>query len=93
MKILILDGFTLFQKDLDVSVFENYGEIIFRARTSRDELKQVDHSVDVIITNKCPIGADDLDEEGAAHTLGAVIKSRDDMDYAKVNLKDIVAGV
>jgi MoxR-like ATPase len=39
------------------------------------------------------IGADDLDEEGAAHTLGAVIKSRDDMDYAKVNLKDIVAGV
>ena len=28
MKILILDGFTLFQKDLDVSVFENYGEII-----------------------------------------------------------------
>ena len=60
MKILILDGFTLFQKDLDVSVFEKYGEIIFRARTSRDELKQVDHSVDVIITNKCPIGADDL---------------------------------
>jgi len=60
MKILILDGFTLFQKDLDVSVFENYGEIIFRARTSRDELKQVYHSVDVIITNKCPIGADDL---------------------------------
>ena len=34
MKILILDGFTLFQKDLDVSVFENYGEIIFRERTS-----------------------------------------------------------
>ena len=60
MKILILDGFTLFQKDLDVSIFEKYGEIIFRDRTSRDELKQVDHSVDVIITNKCPIGADDL---------------------------------
>jgi glycerate dehydrogenase len=60
MKILILDGFTLFQKDLDVSVFEKYGEIIFRDRTSRDELKSVDHSVEVIITNKCPISADDL---------------------------------
>ena len=60
MKILILDGFTLFQKDLDVSIFEKYGEIIFRDRTSRDELKQVDHSIEVIITNKCPIGADDL---------------------------------
>ncbi len=60
MKILILDGFTLFQKDLDVSIFEKYGEIIFRDRTSRVELKQVDHSIEVIITNKCPIGADDL---------------------------------
>ena len=60
MKILILDGFTLFQKDLDVSVFEKYGEIIFRDRTSRDELKIVDHSIEVIITNKCPIGAEDL---------------------------------
>ena len=60
MKILILDGFTLFQKDLDVAVFENYGEIIFRDRTSRDELKHIDHSIDVIITNKCPIGAEDL---------------------------------
>ena len=60
MKILILDGFTLFQKDLDVSIFEKYAEIIFRDRTSRDELKQVDHSIEVIITNKCPIGADDL---------------------------------
>ena len=60
MKILILDGFTLFQKDLDVAVFENYGEIIYRDRTSRDELKHIDHSVEVIITNKCPISADDL---------------------------------
>jgi len=60
MKILILDGFTLFQKDLDVSVFEKYGEIIFRDRTSRDELKIVDHSIEVIITNKCPIDAEDL---------------------------------
>ena len=60
MKILILDGFTLFQKDLDVAVFEKYGEIIFLDRTSRDELKHIDHSIDVIITNKCPIGADDL---------------------------------
>jgi glycerate dehydrogenase len=60
MKILILDGFTLFQKDLDVAVFEKYGEIIFLDRTSREELKHIDHSIDVIITNKCPIGAEDL---------------------------------
>lgn len=39
------------------------------------------------------IGADDLSEENAAHTLGAVIKSREDLEYAAQNLKDIVAGV
>lgn len=60
MKILILDGFTLFQNDLDRSIFEKYGEIIFRDRTSQDELKQVDRAIEVIITNKCPIGANDL---------------------------------
>jgi len=60
MKILILDGFTLFQKDLDASVFEKYGEIVFRDRTSRNELKSVDHSAEIIITNKCPINSDDL---------------------------------
>jgi len=60
MKILFLDGFTLFQKDLDRSIFEKYGEVIFRDRTSRDELTRADHSAEVIITNKCPIGADDL---------------------------------
>lgn len=60
MKILILDGLTLFQKDLDTSIFEKFGEIIYRDRTSRDELKHIDHSIEVIITNKCPIGADDV---------------------------------
>jgi glycerate dehydrogenase len=60
MKILILDGFTLFQKDIAFDVFEKYGEIIFRDRTSRDQLNRIDHTAEVIITNKCPIGADDL---------------------------------
>lgn len=39
------------------------------------------------------IGAADLSEENASHTLGAVIKSREDLEYAAQNLKDIVAGV
>lgn len=60
MKILILDGFTLFQNDLDPSVFKKYGEIIYRERSSRDQLQGINHSIEVIITNKCPIGKDDL---------------------------------
>lgn len=39
------------------------------------------------------IGAQDLDEESAMDTLGSVIKSRDDLEYAIKNVKDIVSGV
>jgi len=39
------------------------------------------------------IGADDLSEENASHTLGAVIKSREDLELTAHNLKEIVAGV
>lgn len=60
MKILILDGFTLFQKDIAFDTFKEYGELIYRDRTTRDELTRLDHSAEVIITNKCPIGAKDL---------------------------------
>jgi len=60
MKILILDGFTLFQKDIAHDVFEELGELIYRDRTSRDELTHIDHSAEVIITNKCLLRADDL---------------------------------
>jgi len=39
------------------------------------------------------IGAQDLDEENATETLGSVIKSRDDLDDAMKNLKEIVSSV
>ena len=39
------------------------------------------------------IGAQDLDEESAMDTLGSVIKSRDDLEYATKNVKDIISGV
>jgi MoxR-like ATPase len=39
------------------------------------------------------IGAQDLNVENAAETLGSVIKSRDDLEYTTKNLKDVVSGV
>jgi len=39
------------------------------------------------------IGAEDLNEENAAQTLGAVIKSRDDLEHTMNNLRDIVSSV
>jgi MoxR-like ATPase len=38
------------------------------------------------------IGADDLNEENADETLGAVIKGRDDLEFAHSNIAEIVSG-
>ncbi len=61
MKILILDGFTLFQDDLSRALFSGLGEVIFRDRTSKDELFTLDQDIEVIITNKCVLGIEELD--------------------------------
>jgi len=60
MKILILDGCTLFQDDLSRALFSDLGEVIFRDRTSKDELFTLDQDVEVIITNKCVLGKEEL---------------------------------
>jgi len=60
MKILILDGYTLFQDDLSRALFSDLGEVIFRDRTSKDELFTLDQDVEVIITNKCVLGKEEL---------------------------------
>ncbi len=60
MKILILDGYTLFQTDLSWDVYARFGEVIYRDRTSREEIKNLPSDVDVLITNKCLIRAEEL---------------------------------
>jgi glycerate dehydrogenase len=60
MKILILDGYTLFQSDLSWDVYASFGEVIYRDRTSREEIKDLPSDVDVIVTNKCLIRAEEL---------------------------------
>ena len=55
MKILILDGYTLFQSDLSRDAFSSYAEVIYRDRTSREEIKDLPFDVDVLVTNKCLI--------------------------------------
>ena len=60
MKILILDGYTLFQSDLAWDVFASYGEVIYRDRTSREEIKNLPSDVDVIVTNKCLIRTEEI---------------------------------
>lgn len=61
MKILLLDGYTLFQEDISWSYLRSFGEVIFQDRTSREDLSSLDKDVDVLITNKALVGVPELE--------------------------------
>ena len=61
MKILLLDGYTLFQEDISWTYLRSFGEVVFHDRTSREDLSALDKDVDVLITNKALVGIPELD--------------------------------
>ena len=53
MKILIADCATLTQNnDLDITVFERYGDVVYNKNISRDELLATAYEYDMILCNK-----------------------------------------
>lgn len=53
MKILIADCATLAQNnDLDITVFEKYGDVVYNKNISRNELLNTVHEYDMILCNK-----------------------------------------
>ena len=53
MKILIADCATLTQNnDLDITVFEEYGDVVYNKNISRNELLNTVHEYDMILCNK-----------------------------------------
>ena len=61
MKILLLDGYTLFQEDIDWSPLRKWGSIEFRERIHRNELHSCDPETEVLITNKALVGKPELE--------------------------------
>lgn len=61
MKILLLDGFTLFQDDIAWTYLKSFGEIVFHDRTKRENISSLDNDVDVLITNKALVGIPELE--------------------------------
>jgi glycerate dehydrogenase len=61
MKILLLDGYTLFQDDIAWTYLKSLGEVVFHDRTNRENLSSLDCDVDVLITNKALVGIPELE--------------------------------
>lgn len=61
MKINILDGYTLFQDDIDWRSMNPFGSVCYQHRMSSHGFKEIEPDADVIITNKAVIGKEALD--------------------------------
>lgn len=61
MKILVLDGYTLFQEDINWSALNDFGEVCFLERIGREEIRTCDPETEILITNKALVGTPELD--------------------------------
>ncbi len=52
MKIVIIDGFTLFSDDLDWHIFEQFGEVIYYERTPADLVVERTQDAQIVLNNK-----------------------------------------
>jgi glycerate dehydrogenase len=58
MKIVFLDAYTLNSlHDLDLSVFDTFGEVKLYDRTAKDEIVERAKDAEIVLTNKCPLDA------------------------------------
>jgi len=60
MKIGILDGFTLFQSDIDWKLLENFGEVVYQDRREGKTILNNLLDSEILITNKYVLNASNL---------------------------------
>ncbi len=82
MKILILDGFTLFQNDLSWEIFSNFGQVTYRERTTQVDIRTLDQDYEVIVVNKCL-----LEHETLSHFTGLKLVLVAATGYNSVDIK------
>lgn len=62
MKIVILDGYALNPGDIGWSAFEEIGELTIYDRTPNDKIVERAKGFEFVITNKTPLGRNELDQ-------------------------------
>lgn len=83
MKIVILDRATL-GFDIDVSIFEKYGEVTSYDVTKKEKTKQRIKDADIVLTNKVVIGKDEMDNSKVKLIcITATGMNNVDLEYAK----------
>lgn len=85
MKILIADCSTLTQNnDLDITVFQEYGDVVYNPNISHDDLLATAHEYDMILCNKTIIDRDVIEKAKKLKYIGlfATGYNNIDIDFA-----------
>ena len=81
MKILIADCATLTQNnDLDITVFEKYGDVVYNTNILRDELLNTVHEYDIILCNKTIIDKDVIENAKKLKFIGLLATGYNNID-------------
>ena len=81
MKILIADCATLAQNnDLPLTVFEEYGDVVYNPNISRDELLNTVHEYDMILCNKTIIDRDVIEKAVKLKYIGLFATGYNNID-------------
>ena len=91
MKILIADCATLAQNnDLPLTVFEEYGDVVYNPNISRDELLETVHEYDMILCNKTIIDSCVFEKAKKLKYIGLFATGYNNIDIVAARERGIV---
>ena len=91
MKILIADCATLAQNnDLPLTVFEEYGDVVYNPNISRDELLNTAHVYDMILCNKTIIDRVVIEKAEKLKYIGLFATGYNNIDIVAARERGIV---
>lgn len=90
MKILIADCSTLTQNnDLDITVFQEYGDVVYNPNISRDELINTVHQYDIILCNKTIIDKPVIEKGKKLKFIGLLATGYNNIDVVAARERGI----
>ena len=84
MKIVVLDGYTTNPGDIGWSAFEEIGELTVYERTSKDKIIERAKGFEIVISNKTPLGRNELEKLPDIKYIGLLSTGYNivDLEYA-----------
>lgn len=90
MKIVILDGYTANPGDLDWSGFSEFGELTVYDRTAKEDIINRAKGYEIVITNKTPLGKEELDQLPDVKYIGLLSTGYNIVDLDTATKRGIV---